>query len=234
MVSGPSHRVAAEHLGGVIRAVDLIAAEAERYIEALAAVHDVLNALSPARAYAQVAAASPGSHAAHKASVAATLAAVARCESILESLFKTSDGSATGSCEVFHVAHECCKNHQVRFRNDAPTGGARVSICAEVLDRALSNLIQNAIRASSAAGTEVVVRVSETFAEVHIVDSGKNNFEPIAQQTREPGGEDRTKRGAGIGLWKAYQLIRASGGELTAEHVSPRGTRMVVHLPLLA
>jgi len=221
------------YIDGVILAVDQISREAGAILDAAAAVHDVLNVLSPARAYAQLAVKNPTDVNVLLASAQATLAAVARCEAILSSVL-ARDPSHPASCDVFHVVHTCAAGQQTEVQHQASERELTAAISSVDLDHVVSNLIQNARRANESSTVLVETLAAGAWIEIHIIDNGPGvgSVGGITTQA-ESRGSSRTP-GAGVGLWKSYQLIRAAGGELLALKNVPRGTRMVVRLPRAA
>ena len=109
---------------------------------------------------------------------------------------------------------------------------------AGALERVLANLLTNAAKFSPPdSRIDVVVRNNRDHATVEVADQGAG----IAPEDRERifarfyrGDSDaaRGTRGAGIGLSVVRELVNQMGGTVTALPNTPRGTRMVVRLPL--
>jgi signal transduction histidine kinase len=109
---------------------------------------------------------------------------------------------------------------------------------AGALERVLANLLTNAAKFSPAdSRIEVSVHRNQDGASLEVADQGSG----IAAEDRERvfarfyrGDSDaaRGTRGAGIGLSVVRELVQQMGGSVTALPNSPRGTRMVVRLPL--
>jgi signal transduction histidine kinase len=109
---------------------------------------------------------------------------------------------------------------------------------AGALERVLANLLTNAAKFSPADSRIVVsVRRQSDGAVVEVADQGAG----IAAEDRERvfarfyrGESDaaRGTRGAGIGLSVVRELVQQMGGTVVALPNIPRGTRMVVRLPL--
>lgn len=106
---------------------------------------------------------------------------------------------------------------------------------AGLLERALANVVENALRHSS-PDTPVTVAAS-THAErveIRVVDRGRGVaddqieeiFEPFQRLGDVPGGD-----GVGLGLAVARGFARAVGGDLTAEHTPGGGLTMVLSIP---
>jgi signal transduction histidine kinase len=109
---------------------------------------------------------------------------------------------------------------------------------AGALERVLANLLTNAAKFSPAdSRIEVLVRRKGDHATLEVADQGSG----IAAEDRERvfarfyrGDSDaaRGTRGAGIGLSVVRELVQQMGGTVKALPNTPRGTRMVVQLPL--
>jgi signal transduction histidine kinase len=109
---------------------------------------------------------------------------------------------------------------------------------AGALERVLANLLTNAVKFSP-AGSRLTVTVcaASQSALLVVADEGAG----IAPDERDQvfarffrGNSDaaRGTRGAGIGLSVVRELVHQMGGTVAAEGNTPRGTRMVVSLPL--
>ena len=104
----------------------------------------------------------------------------------------------------------------------------------ELLGRALSNLIDNALRYGAAGGTiEVVAETTPDGARLSVADRGPG----IAPTDRDDalrrfGRLDaaRSARGAGLGLALAAAIARLHGGTLTL-HANKPGLRVAIDLP---
>ncbi|MFZ6762243.1 ATP-binding protein [Pseudoroseomonas sp. WGS1072] len=107
-----------------------------------------------------------------------------------------------------------------------------------LLDQALANLLDNALKFSP-AGSRVAVQVRREGAEAVIaveddgpgIDAGDlyRIFDPFFRATRT----DRVAAGSGLGLAICRGLVRAMGGRIAAESpvAEARGTRIVIRFP---
>ncbi len=113
-------------------------------------------------------------------------------------------------------------------------GGARVRGDRQSLDRAVQNLLDNAVR-HAASRVEVSVACEGGLAVLEVADDGPGipaaDRERVFERfTRLDDARSREHGGAGLGLAIAREIVRAHGGELTAEDGAP-GARLVMRLP---
>lgn len=106
---------------------------------------------------------------------------------------------------------------------------------AAQLERALANLLENAVRFSAGQETLVRARALGNRLAIRVVDRGpgippgelSHVFEPFYRGSADPGHE-----GSGLGLAIVRGLIEMNGGQVWAEPVPGQGTTFVVELPL--
>jgi K+-sensing histidine kinase KdpD len=106
---------------------------------------------------------------------------------------------------------------------------------AAQLERAIANLLENAVRFS--AGEEALVRARALANRVviRVVDRGPGIppedldavFEPFYQRP-----DDRPQEGSGLGLAIVRGLVEVNGGRVWAESVPGQGTTFVIEMPL--
>lgn len=123
---------------------------------------------------------------------------------------------------------------QVSFA--AADGEAAVQGRADLLQRALENVVRNAVK-HTFPGTEVrvVLRRQGSHLHIDVADDGPGVpeaaleaiFLPFVRYSEEPGGY-------GLGLAIARQVIEAHGGDIRACTGDPSGLRMEIRLPLIA
>jgi two-component system sensor histidine kinase KdpD len=116
---------------------------------------------------------------------------------------------------------------------DAPM----VRVDLHQVERALANLVENALRYSPAtepvrvevreAGSDVLVRVVDRGAGILPGEAGRI-FEPFQRGSRTG-----DVRGAGLGLAIARGFAEANGGRITVESLEGQGTTFVLALPLV-
>jgi len=102
----------------------------------------------------------------------------------------------------------------------------------------LQNLIDNAVKFSLEDSAAVLVRVSEvdTSASITIEDDGSGIPEELADRVLEPFVKLDPSRGHrngyGLGLNLCQRIVQAHAGDIRIEAREPRGTRVVVELPV--
>jgi two-component system sensor histidine kinase KdpD len=111
-----------------------------------------------------------------------------------------------------------------------------VRVDAHQMQRALANLLENALKYSS-AGDPVSVRVSVTRSEalIRVIDRGPgvapaDSVRIFAPFQRGLGGE--SARGAGLGLAIAQGFVEANGGRVWVESHIGQGATFVLALPV--
>ncbi len=107
------------------------------------------------------------------------------------------------------------------------------------LAQVFTNLVENAIKHTPEQGDVRVVAIpGDGMIEISVIDTGEGIpsedlsriFERFYQVDKSrPGGR---RRGAGLGLAIAREIIQAHGGSLTAKSVTGQGSVFVVKLPL--
>jgi K+-sensing histidine kinase KdpD len=105
---------------------------------------------------------------------------------------------------------------------------------AAQLERAIANLLENAIRFSDGQQSLVRGRALSDRVVIRVVDRGPgippgdldHVFEPFYQRP-----DDRPHEGSGLGLAIVRGLVEVNGGRVWAESVPGQGTTFVVELP---
>lgn len=127
----------------------------------------------------------------------------------------------------------------VTLQVDAPPGLPSLAADGDRLAQVLTNLVDNALKHTPPGGqvalgaqlerAEMVIRVADTGAGIP-AQAIPHIFERFYQaDASRPGGE---KRGAGLGLAIAHEIIAAHGGRITLRSQEGQGTVFYVHLPL--
>jgi two-component system nitrogen regulation sensor histidine kinase NtrY len=117
---------------------------------------------------------------------------------------------------------------------DVVAPGIVVQADAELLGRALGNLVKNAVEASQAQGepVRVAVSVDGRRLSIEVIDGGRG-VGTLIEGTALARSLGTTKaEGSGLGLPIAHKIIHEHGGALRLEPRPEGGTRAVVELPL--
>jgi signal transduction histidine kinase len=113
---------------------------------------------------------------------------------------------------------------------------ATVRSSSEWLQRALDILIDNSVEAT--LGLEVrritlTTLRNDSWAEIHIIDNGHGIPDEILNRLFiEPIKKPQGAKGLGMGLLMAKNIVQVYGGKLKNGETGPRGTTMVISLPL--
>lgn len=123
-----------------------------------------------------------------------------------------------------------------RVEIDIPNG-FRLHTIREALDRAISNILRNAVRYAGHAGPiEIRARQRDAAVEILIRDHGpgipadamEKIFEPFY---RPEAARQRATGGAGLGLAIVRRCVEACGGTVTASPADPSGLAVCISLP---
>jgi signal transduction histidine kinase len=123
---------------------------------------------------------------------------------------------------------------QKSFSSTLPT----VMVDQSLLDRVLTNLIDNAVKHTPLGGlVTVAAEVLEGEMAVSVTDSGPGippeERERVFERFTQTTGEKRRRRGFGLGLTFCRLAIQAHGGRIWVESgVDGKGSRFVFTLPL--
>ena len=119
--------------------------------------------------------------------------------------------------------------------NLAPSSPLPITVRPHALNRALRNLIDNAVRYGGVA----MVKLDRTpgLAVITIADKGQGLPEDQLEAVFEPfvrleGSRSRDTGGVGLGLAIARTIIQAHGGTVLLRNVAAGGLEAVVTLPL--
>ncbi len=137
--------------------------------------------------------------------------------------------AVTDATAAFDFAAE---QRSVKLQVTAHTGHS-VSIDRDGFDRALANIIDNALRHTPPGGTvEVTCGEEADVAFVRIVDDGPGIPPDLLPRVFEPTVRAVSARnGAGLGLTIAARLLRNQGGTIEAANAPPRGAILTIRFP---
>lgn len=174
-----------------------------------------------------------------------------RCDSMLELIGELLDFASlsqnrlvTKSCDLVELVKNVASLEQALARKKSieliiglPLKPIEVLVDGPRLERAIYNLIDNAIKYSPAS-SQISVRMYETARElvVEVQDQGPGLsreeqrllFKPFSRTSNQPtGGESST----GLGLFIADQIAHAHGGFLEVESEKGHGAKFSFHIP---
>jgi signal transduction histidine kinase len=115
-----------------------------------------------------------------------------------------------------------------------PTG---VTGDAVALERALLNLVDNAVRYTPSGGKVEISAVSASgWVEISVQDSGSGIAPADVERVFDPfvrleAARARETEGTGLGLAIARSIVAAHGGTLTVESTPGAGSRFTIRLP---
>jgi len=120
----------------------------------------------------------------------------------------------------------------------APSGAVTATADATHLERALRNVLRNAIEHSSpGGGVNVALTVAGDAAVVRVTDQGVGiaaaDLDHVFDRFyRADSSRSRDRGGSGLGLAIARWIVERHGGAITAESTQGKGTTMALHVPL--
>ncbi|OYR56093.1 PAS domain S-box protein [Halorubrum halodurans] len=114
-----------------------------------------------------------------------------------------------------------------------PAAGEAVASATGWIDRAIEELIHNAVvhHDRDRPSIEVAVETTAETVRVEVVDDGPG-LNGMNRDVLETGrAVDALYHGSGLGLWLVYWVLQQSGGSATVADADPRGTVVTVTLP---
>jgi two-component system OmpR family sensor kinase len=109
---------------------------------------------------------------------------------------------------------------------------------AQLIARAIDNLLGNAIKFSSRGGTaQLIISVTGCVAEIAVEDNGPGVREAELDSLFRPffrGSNAASAEGHGLGLAIVQRVVTIHGGELSASNRDSGGLRVSMRLPLTA
>ncbi len=128
-------------------------------------------------------------------------------------------------------------DREIRLTIDPPADQAGIAADPEMIELALTNLIENALKFSGAdQPVDVTAAVDDMMLRIGVHDRGigipSAEIEQVFQKFfRASNASDRP--GVGIGLQLVGQLMRAHGGDVAVSSVENHGTSFTAILPLI-
>jgi signal transduction histidine kinase len=112
-------------------------------------------------------------------------------------------------------------------------GSVKVMVDAALLHRVIANLLDNELKHLPASCTvSLGVRSADGFATLVVEDNGPGFEEEVSRQIFEQRAKGKDSQGHGLGLAFVAAVVRAHGGEVTAENRPQGGARLSITLPL--
>jgi signal transduction histidine kinase len=146
----------------------------------------------------------------------------------------TSDARQAADRAVSTCAPLAERRH-VSLELDAPAPGPRVGVDADLIERILNPLVENACQYGNSS-VRVSVRVDDGAVVFDVIDDGPGVEAADADRIFQPGvrgaasGNGQAGAGAGLGLSLARRLAQAADGSVSVE--PGRGGRFRVRLPV--
>lgn len=205
------------------------------------ASHELRSPVAASRAQLEVAAGSPDATDWER-TASTVLAEQERLSDLIDDLLALSRLDETGliTPERLDLAHVVAEEAR-RPRTPSPTVAVRSGLDAAVmgdaklLDRAIGNLLDNAVRHAASAVAVSVCRTTEGVV-VHVDDDGPGIPEADRDRvferfTRLDEARDRDRGGTGLGLAIARDIARAHGGDVACEAATSGGARLTLSIP---
>lgn len=144
------------------------------------------------------------------------------------------------AAEVVDAMQAQAGRRRVRLTCQVLDGVADLQLDGGRIERAVSNLVQNALEHTPAGGTvQVMIAGRDGWAELRVVDACEGIdsaylpriwdrfYRAEKSRRREANGGD----GRGLGLAIVRGLVEAHGGSVSADSVAGRGTTITIRLP---
>ncbi len=206
--------------------------------------HDLRSPLTAISAAAEVLEQdlSPAERAELVASIRQEAARLGRLVSNLLDLSRLEAGAATPRPELWTVdglvarALGSLGEGSARIQVSLPGDSATLRVDPTQIERALVNLLENALEASSPSDpVEVTSERGEGEVVLRVVDHGPGLDSRDLQRIFEPfeRGVGEAKQGTGLGLAIAKGFVEANGGRLWAEQAEGSGAVLALALPVV-
>jgi len=140
------------------------------------------------------------------------------------------DSILNTACEVLLLSKQTRNTAIIRNKKN----GQRPIFCnPDSLQQVFMNVILNASEAMNGGG-EVVIETEKKADsyKIHFRDSGPGFPETVRKRIFEPFNTSKDTKGAGLGLYISYHIIKRHGGNMFLDEACPSGTHLVITLPL--
>ena len=137
---------------------------------------------------------------------------------------------------VANTTRPYAEEKELTFETDLPDEALYAEVDSELLSRALSHLVDNAIKFTDEGRIILRTRARAGEVLVEVVDSGIGIEEEFVTQlfdtfSQESSGMERDYQGSGMGLTVVSQLVERLGGEVQVESEKGEGSTFTVVLP---
>jgi two-component system sensor histidine kinase RegB len=167
-------------------------------------------------------------------------AAVARCKDIVTGILYASGEARSEMIErtslsafVAKVAKDWDAQRPGVLMLDDRSGRDIAIIADRTLVQVLFNLLDNAVEAGAERVT-LLVEIIGNELHLHVKDDGPGFTPATLQALGKPYSSTRDRRGAGLGLFLAVNVMRKLGGTVTAANADGRGAVVTLAVPLQA
>jgi signal transduction histidine kinase len=113
-------------------------------------------------------------------------------------------------------------------------GSEKLPICCnpDSLQQVFMNLIVNASEAMAGTG-EITINITglDGRYDIHFRDKGPGFPAEVRKRIFEPFNSSKEQKGAGLGLYISYHIVKRHGGSMTLAETGASGTHLVVTLP---
>jgi len=143
-------------------------------------------------------------------------------ESDIDSILETA-------CRVLKLSKQIKNTVIVRNKK---SGELPIFCNPDSLQQVFMNLILNAGEAMNGRG-EIAIESERRGAayEIHFRDSGPGFPAAVKKRIFEPFNSSKETKGAGLGLYISYHIIKRHGGSMTLEETGQSGAHLIVTLP---
>lgn len=151
--------------------------------------------------------------------------------------FPMSNDDIVGFCaQLCEQAESLYALRGVTLRFTADKNSQIIAMNAPMLERALLNLLSNALKFTPEGGTvSVQVKTGPRFVQITVSDTGcgigADRLEHIFERYLDTGRIDAAPHGLGLGLPLCRRIAQGHGGRLMAESVEGKGSSFTLSLP---
>jgi PAS domain S-box-containing protein len=143
--------------------------------------------------------------------------------------FEDGESTTTASGPLIEdVASQVREEYDTATIRIDGTNGESVQVPA-TFHKAVSELVENAVKAKDTATVELTVRSDDEWVEISVTDDGPGMPEMEAD-VLESGEEDPLNHGRGLGLWMVRMIVTQAGGNVLAESTTD-GTEVRLRVP---